>query len=327
MGILCYTFAMKNTWMATANVGLKSGIFWLLSAGAAGIIISLCAPLIAHGQLGSITYNARTVGSPIEIHVTDEGNVLVKGARIEQLAGSTIYAKVYWGEVFLRMTVRTTPGTDISKKTGTSLKVSDLKVGDFISYEGKFYSGSSAFDVMATKITNWSDQIERQEFSGTITDITNMGSTTNFVLRTKNNTLMPVIVTPDTQIIKGNLTLRFNELKKGDTVVSAFGPYNALTKTLTASAVKIYMSKESLAPRNYEGKMKVYSLEQNIFFIDINGVEYQARMKPKAPILKANRDVADPKRFLPGDKVRFYGAPREKEMTTIDAEVIRNLQM
>lgn len=320
---------MKPIWSKSPVLSIKSAIFWLFSAGAAGVALSLCVPLIAEGQLGSITYNARTVGSPIEIHVNDDGNVVVKGARIEQIAGTTIYAKVYWGEIFLRMTIRTTPGTDISKKTGTALRVADLKAGDFISFEGQFYSGSSAFDVMARKITNWSDQIERQEFSGVIADIPSnaAGTSTTLVLRTKNNTLVPVIVNADTQITKGTLTIRFNELKKGDTVTSAFGPYDALTKTLTASAIKIYMSKEVLAPRNYEGKLKVYSPEQNIFFVDINGIEYQARMKTKSSILKANRQSADPKRFLAGDKVRFYGAPREGEMTTVDAEVIRNLQM
>ena len=94
-------------------------------------------------------------GSSLEVHINDNGSVLVRGAKVTAVSGTTITAITEWNGASMSWNINTDATTKfIELKNGQS-SVSDVKVGDFVSFSGNLMAGS-AFTVQAKQVKNWS---------------------------------------------------------------------------------------------------------------------------------------------------------------------------
>lgn len=297
------------------------------------VILGLCSGLlgsfasIAQAQVLAPNYDPRPFGSTLEVHVNDNGSVSIQGARVEQVSGTTIFCKVYWGVSFLRVTVRTNDKTVFEKRFGQKITVKELSVGDFISVTGDLFEGSNSLDVVAKKVKNWSLQTLEESFSGTISELS--ASPAGYVLNSKTRGKVTLIVASSTPVMKGSLTLGTDALGVGVNVTSATGVFNNLNKTLTVQTIRIYQDMAKFKPRNFEGTIK--SIDGNTLptnmIVTVGGVDYTLPLADGVSILNNKRQEFSIARFIKGDKVRFYGAIRESQPNIVDATVLRNLSL
>lgn len=297
------------------------------------VILGLCSGLlgsfasIAQAQVLAPNYDPRPFGSTLEVHVNDNGSVSIQGARVEQVSGTTIFCKVYWGVSFIRVTVRTNDKTVFEKRFGQKITVKELSVGDFISVTGDLFEGSNSLDVVAKKVKNWSLQTLEDSFSGTISELST--SPAGYVLNSKTRGKVTLIVASSTPVMKGSLTLGTDDLGVGVNVTSATGVFNNLNKTLTVQTIRIYQDMAKFKPRNFEGTIK--SIDGNTLptnmIVTVGGVDYTLPLADGVSILNNKRQAFSIARFIKGDKVRFYGAIRESQPNIVDATVLRNLSL
>lgn len=297
------------------------------------VILGLCSGLlgsfasIAQAQVLAPNYDPRPFGSTLEVHVNDNGSVSIQGARVEQVSGTTIFCKVYWGVSFIRVTVRTNDKTVFEKRFGQKITVKELSVGDFISVTGDLFEGSNSLDVVAKKVKNWSLQTLEESFSGTISELS--ASPAGYVLNSKTRGKVTLIVASSTPVMKGSLTLGADALGVGVNVTSATGVFNNLNKTLTVQTIRIYQDMAKFKPRNFEGTIK--SIDGNTLptnmIVTVGGVDYTLPLADGVSILNNKRQAFSIARFIKGDKVRFYGAIRESQPNIVDATVLRNLSL
>ncbi|MFN4181508.1 MAG: hypothetical protein ACK4FA_02340, partial [Candidatus Paceibacteria bacterium] len=98
---------------------------------------------------------ANKKGSSLEVHINDNGSVLVRGAKVTAVSGNTITAITEWNGASVSWNINTDTATKfIELKNGQS-SVSDVKVGDFVSFSGNLMAGST-FTVQAKQVKNWS---------------------------------------------------------------------------------------------------------------------------------------------------------------------------
>lgn len=285
---------------------------------------------MAQAQVLAPNYDPRPFGSTLEVHVNDNSTVSIQGARVEQVSGTTIFCKVYWGVSFIRVTVRTSDKTAFEKRFGQSITIKEISVGDFISVTGDLFEGSNSLDVVAKKVKNWSLQTLQEDFSGTISELgTDTAVARSFVLNSKTRGNITLLVASSTPVNKGNLVLATDILGIGTKVTSATGVYNNLKKTLEVKSIRVYQDMTKFKPRNFEGVIK--SIDGNTLptslVVTVGGVDYTLPLAAGVSILNNKRETFSIARFIKGDKVRFYGAIREAAPHIVDATVLRNLSL
>ncbi len=94
-------------------------------------------------------------GSSLEVHINDNGSVLVRGAKVTAVSGTTITAITEWNGASVSWNLNSDANTKfINLKNGQS-SVSDVKVGDFVSFSGDMMAGAT-FTIKAKQVKNWS---------------------------------------------------------------------------------------------------------------------------------------------------------------------------
>ncbi len=279
----------------------------------------------------AITYNPASVGAGNpELHIRTDGTVTLRSARVDQIAGTTFYIGVKWGDLPVRFTMKTSAKTSVTKRYGGSAAVSQISVGDYLDVEGEFFVGSDFFGVEALRIKDWSLQEEAGVFMGVITEV----NPASFLLRTTQNQTIAVRMASSSTIRKGSVSIPFGLLQRGDAILRAAGTYDYATNVLTATELVTFQPKTEFAPRNYDGVLKEVRSAQlpATLIVTVGGADYTVMVSEKTEVLKKNRTTAQLARFVAGDALRFYGALREEEKTlqdarVVDAEVVRNMNL
>lgn len=291
-------------------------------------------------------YNPASVGAGRpEVHIKQDGMMTMRGAKVDQIVGTTFFLQLKWGQLPMRFTMKTDTKTEVRKRYGGAAAVAQIKVGDYLDAEGDFFVGSDFFGLTAKNVKDWSLQEEREMFSGTIVEIS---PDATFTLRTPPGKIILVRpATPNqssqnsdatgqatTTIRKGSVSIPWSRLMKGDTVPLANGVYDYAKNTLTAGELIIFQPKTAFAARNYEGVLKYIEVPRlpTSLTVTAEGADYTVRLTEKTAVQRKNRAPAEIARFVAGDTVRFYGALREEEKTLrdeliVDAEVVRNLNL
>ena len=264
---------------------------------------------------------ARAAGSTLEIHVSDNGKVLVRGAKVTAISGQVLTATTAWGSASVTWTVNTDSSTHIIRRFGDRSNLSEISIGDYVSFQGMVVTIASAFTVHADILKDWSVQKKGASFLGNVTS-TASGS---FILHASGSGDITVLLAPATVITKGSSTTTASAIVVG-AKVHAEGLYNNLTKILEASKVKIYIDK---------------SAEEHIFEATIKTLPGSALPTSFTATLKSHTDatvnmplgisvvgktylmvaLSD---FRIGDKIRIWGSI---DGSTIDASVVRNLNL
>ena len=98
---------------------------------------------------------ANKKGSSLEVHINDNGSVLVRGAKVTAVSGTTITALTEWNGASMSWNINTDTATKFIELKNRQSSVGDVKVGDFISFSGNLMAGST-FTVQAKQMKNWS---------------------------------------------------------------------------------------------------------------------------------------------------------------------------
>jgi len=141
-----------------------------------GLMTSIDARL--GGSFDDHKKEAKLDGSSLEVSIKDNGQVLVRGAKVSGVSGNTITATTAWGAMNLNWNVNVLSSTNIVRKFGSVSPLSEIKTGDIISFTGTVSSGTnSAMVVDAKVIKNWSitKQNVRSKIEGTVKSVS--GST------------------------------------------------------------------------------------------------------------------------------------------------------
>lgn len=262
-----------------------------------------------------------------EVNITRDGKVFISDAKVAQIAGSTVFARLYWGEAFIRFTIKTNSATKFTRATGEATTIAEIKEGNSLEVSGILDSGGNTLSIVATTIKNSSVQKEQALFFGDVAGID--FAKKQFTLNTKKAGLITVSAGATTQFIKGSRTLDLEHVKIGDYVMKVTGDYDLSTKTLAAKTVVTYVDSTIYAPKNFEGILDEISGTSlpTTLKVSINGTQYTVHLNEKTIIRKNDKSLVSLSRFLGGDTVRLYGAIREVDEPIIDAEIVRDLSL
>ena len=296
-----------------------------------------CAMLLKHDMnnfisalfltlfLSTVSVYAATNGG--DIRITPEGKVSIKKAKVFQVAGRNFYTRVYWDNVFLRVTVVTNEKTKITKNYGEGATVEDIKEGHLLDIEGAFPSSSDSFIITADSIKDISLEKEKLTTSGTVLSV--KGEADEFIMKTgKGNTI--TVTTSGASIKRGIISINGGELKAGERVTNAEGVYDYANDILAAANVQIYQDKSAFVPHNFKGKIKGISGSAfpATIVVGLTKKDYTVIIRDKTKLLNTRGGSIGLSRFLVGDTVRFYGAVRQDDLSIVDSvEIFRNLSL
>ena len=262
-----------------------------------------------------------------EILVTKDGTASVSGAKVMQIAGSTFFARLYWGEAYLRFTIKTDGKTKFLRATGEATTLNEVSESDLLDVSGYLESGSNTLNLVAGTVKNSSVEKLQSTFSGTVTSVDL--SLRQFKLNTKSAGLITVSAGTTTEFRKGSRTLDLEHVKVGNYISKTAGDYNLKTKTLEAKFVVTYIDPNYYKPQLFVGRLEeiIGTTLPTSVKVTVGGIKYTVNLTLEALILNKNRDKIVLNRFVVGDTVRLYGIIREVDEPIIDAEVIRNINL
>lgn len=262
-----------------------------------------------------------------EIHVTRDGKTSVSGAKIMQIAGNTLFTRLYWGDAFVRFTVKTNSDTKFLRATGEATTIAEINSGDLLDIAGELESQSETLTIMASSIKNSSVQKEQAILSGTVTGVDL--SLRQFTMKSKERGAITVNVATSTQFSKGTRTIDLEHVRTGDRISKTSGDYNLSSKTLEAKNIVVYIDPNTFKPKLFIGKLieaPTYS-DAVSMKVSVNKTPYTVFLNNNVAIMRNNKSTTTLQRFVVGDTLRLYGAIREIDEPIIDAEVIRNTNL
>src|SRR3989344_67787 len=259
---------------------------------------------------------ARATGSTLEIHIFDDGKVLVRGAKVASIASSSFTAVTAWGSPSLNWTAMTDANTHFVRKSGGASSLSEISVGDFVSFNGSLDSASTGLVVKATSVKNWSVWKKHASFYGTVSSVSS--SSMNFVLAAENNINLTVIVSASTTIKKGDSTGVFADILVGSKV-TAQGLLNTQTNVLEAEKVKVHLS--GAVRTTLEGKIKTLpgATAPTTMMITAGRIDYTVNISVDTSVLNALWLRLPLASMRVCDGIRVYGTVNAN--ATVDATV------
>lgn len=305
-----------NKQVPTIFLALLWGIFMLGLSVHSVFAVDTLAPV-----------DPKTVGSTLEVHITDGGKMVLHGTQIIQVAGTTFYARSNWGNSSMRWMIRADESTKVLRRFDTEATLADIKPGHIVSVEGDFLASSDSISVMAKKIKDWSLATDKVEFNGIVT--ARATTTTSLDIKTSAGDKVTIAVTDSTSIVKGVIGIAFEKVAVGDKITFASGVYNHVTKVLTADSIKVHQDKSLFYPRNFEGTIVniTGSSLPATMTVMIGTKNYTVELTDKTEVLNRKKEKASIKRFFAEDTIRLYGSIKQDNLTTIVAEVVRNLDL
>lgn len=297
----------------------------ILTTGLLAVGLFVFVPLCLFAQLSPSGLPTNKPSATISI--SDKGEVKVKNIVVFQIAGSTFFARTYWDQAFVRWTIRTNKDTNLVKRFGGNAKLSEIAVGDVLNVDGSLLSGADSLNINATFIRDMTLEKEDGSFAGKVTKVDAAAS--SFVMTADSGQTITVHMGNGVSIKKGVIFIPLSKVNPGDVAIFVSGSYHEPTQTIEATNVEIYQTPELFKAKNYQGTLKSLSGTDlpSTLVVAVGGADYNVVLNGKSQVLSANKKTSKLQRFVVGDKVRFYGSIREAEQTTIDAEVIRNLDL
>ncbi|MEK7180565.1 MAG: hypothetical protein AAB706_03745 [Patescibacteria group bacterium] len=195
-------------------------------------------------------------GSGVEIQIVGNGNVLVRGAKVFSIASTTITAGTTFGSTTIAWTVKTTDATRFIRGEEGRGSLSEISIGNTISFNGNMDTGATTLTVNAKTIKNWSIVKKQTMLGGIVLDI-NTGQGSFSLLDEKFGT-STVVVATSTALTKNGSAILFSVLKIGDKV-KALGLYNEQTKILAAEKITVnFKMEDSEYKKDLRGYFKMW---------------------------------------------------------------------
>ncbi len=261
-----------------------------------------------------------------EVRITSDGKASVAGAKVIQIAGSTIFTRLYWGDSYVRLMVKTNSKTKFLRGTGEATAISEVKMGDYLEMLGELESGGDSLVLIPTSVKNSSVQKQQTVFTGKVVSIDL--SARSFSLNTTKTGVITVS-TSGAKFTKGNRSLDLEHVQIGDTITKVSGDYDFNTKTLVANSVVTYMDMSYYKPKNFEGVLQEVmgtTLPTSIKVL-VGKTSFLVNLSQKTSILSKNKSNVLLSRFVVGDVVRMYGTIEEIDDPVMDIDIIRNMNL
>ncbi len=298
------------------GTGLSIGYAWANNnAGEdSGLRLGVSVGLGDHGDRDEAHKN----GTTLEIHLNDNGTVLVRGAKVTAVSGSTINASTTFGSTSLAWVINTDSNTRFARKFGGVSAVSEVSVGDLISVTGSLDMTAATLTVKASTLKDWSIQKQNAAVSGTVASID--ASAKTFVVTASEKGNITVSVSDGTVFLKNDTaSATFADLSVGSRV-KVSGVLDLNTHVIAANKVMILMVSEKTT---FEGTLKAVSgtTLPATLTITVGGVDYTVNVASDTSILSSLWGRSSLTNFRVGDNIRVYGSVNG---TTINATVIRD---
>lgn len=206
--------------------------------GAIAVTLALVvAPLFAFAESGNKKQGSgpTVVGSTLEVHIGNNNSVLVRGARVSAISGSTITASTAWGTTSMTWTIRTDGTTQFLGRNGETITAATIVAGDYVSFAGTMNTTFVSPTVDAKVVKDWSIPVSETTVSGTVSSVNASG---NSLVVTNENGTTTIAVLSSTTIMSGKNTIALSAIVAGDKI-KASGSYNATTKTLNATKLTV----------------------------------------------------------------------------------------
>jgi|GEM_PF-2322507 len=197
------------------------------------VVFAVIGAALVFAYGANSAYAQEGVGSSLSIAPT--GQVIVKGATVTAISGSTITASTKWGSTVLTWTVHTTGSTRFVPVIPSKEAIQKIKVGHSISFSGALATSLSRPTVNAAVVQD--EDLVQQSVSvvGTVESIdTQAGS---FVLKTDNGTTSVRVGTGVLMSRDGN-NAKIGSIAIGDSA-KATGTLEVSTRTLAAERISI----------------------------------------------------------------------------------------
>ena len=163
----------------------------------------------------------RNYGSSLEVHFFDNGKVLVRGAKVTAVSGDNVKAFTSWGSVNLDWNVNVMSNTQTIRKYGGIGSISEISVGDFISFQGTLVTTSSSpIRVNANVIKNWTPKPVpvRTTIEGKISSIEGTTLPTTMVVKTEDKVYTVNIATNTSVLNESWLRAVLSSFNVGDKI-------------------------------------------------------------------------------------------------------------
>jgi len=289
----------------------------------AGIAAALVATsLLAAGTAFAQESEAAKVGTTQEVHISNNGKTLVRGAKVTAVSGSGFTATNIWGSASESWTVQTDGSTEFMRRYGGASSLSEISAGDIVSFSGNLDQTASAFSVKASVVKDWSVQKENSTVSGTVSSVT----AASFLLHTANRGDVTVSLAASSTVMKDGSAIAFSDIKAGDRISSASGVLDNVNHTLVANKVVVYVNKALLEKRTFQGTLKSVAgtTLPTTLVVTVGSSDYTVNVPAGISVVNKNWLAITLDKFVVGNTIRFYGAPEVNSPMTVDATIVRD---
>ena len=259
---------------------------------------------------------------PLKVEMLHTGKVLVRGAKVTNIATSTITAVTSWGAASITWIVNIDNSTGIIRRNGGSGSLSEIAKDHIVSFEGQLVTAASQMTVNARVVRDWSVQKAEINPFGVVMSIDSTAK--SFVLKTEKREYgdLMVATSENTEFLKLKATTTFSALKAGDKV-TVNGLWDRAVNTLQAKRVKIQIEDR----RVFEGgqlKSVASVTPPTSIVVTFGKFDYTVNVAVDTSVLNEKWLRASLADFKTGNNIRVYGVA---DGTTIDATVVRNTSL
>lgn len=233
-----------------------------LGAGIASVAVASALsllPVIALANEGNKNNENRVPATQrVEIGINASGEVLVRGAKITGVNGSTLTVTTTAGASTLSWAVTTDSSTTFITSSGSASSLAQIAVGDTVSFAGSLTG--SGLNVKASAVKDWTLAANERSVSGTVQSINSTG--TSLVLskgKDDDGNKTTVQFTGSTLIVLNGATTTFASIQTGDKV-KATGVVNADGTVLTATSVTVTHPAVNFGNDDFAKKIRLWFL-------------------------------------------------------------------
>ena len=200
----------------------------------------------------------------VEVAITNDGHVLVRGAKVTAVNGNTITAQTVWGATTMNWMVNAGEA-EFLNVNGSNSALAQVSVGDTISFAGSWNPNGAALNLNARIVKDWSVGSRTVTVTGKVSSI-NSGATSLVLAKSEDNKTITVQFNGATVINVNDATTTFSTIQTGDTI-KVKGTVNADATILTATNVSFTRPGLSKDERDFNRKVKEWLLNHsaNIF--------------------------------------------------------------
>lgn len=201
----------------------------------AAIGIIALAAVFSFTGIANADSGSSSSGSSVEVNIGSQGGVLVRGAQVTSVSSTTLNANTSLGSSILSWVVKTDGNTEFTAQKGASAGLSNIAVGDFISFRGDLDQSVSGLQVKAKIVKDWTAVETKKTISGIVTSI---NATLNSFVVANGNATTSVQVSSSTDIEEDGDNASFADIVL-NAKVKVVGMLNSTTNVLTALTVDI----------------------------------------------------------------------------------------